>query len=352
MSFDTLFSNLAAKLFGTTSSKPGDEADAVDPELVRLAVEAVVDAVDPRLRCISAYTRKLAPGMEATIRHMRSLAKDMEAPLLLTHNAWGSDPMLNALFGNADDISSTIDRSDELRAFFEAPEYAFEDQAYLLLGALRTERNVLAPANVNGQLLQDVAQTTVSVSKHKLIAPAVDFDACRREVGMRILRRLAELALERITTISERTMALEHRKAMLGAQLRMLNLRRNGLQNLAGAAHDDAAEISAIEKELHATVENYIEAKASLATLESRIDHINAVFTAPADFVSYQKIEMRLNRMGYKVTAESDEQASDLSFGELSIGDGLKATVVFVICPRSEMPAKESMSARAARLSL
>jgi hypothetical protein len=349
MPFATLFSNVAARLFG---GAPAGGASGVEPELVQMAVEAVVEAVDPRLRTVSGYARKIAPGMASTITHMRTLARDMPAPILLSRGAWGSDPLLNAMFAAADDVPAALGRSEELRAFFESPANAALDEAHVLLGALKAERNVLAPAIVDGQLRQDVAQTTVNFSGHKVIAPGADFMACRREVGMRILKRLAELALARITAVGERATALEQRKALLGARLRMLNLRRGGLQDLAGGAHDEATEIASIERELKATVDDYVEAKASLATLESRIAHINGIFTAPADFVSYTRVALRVNRMGYKVAAGSDEQASDLTLGELSIGDGLKAVIVFVRCPRAELPARESLGARAARQGL
>jgi len=54
MAYAALFSDLAARLFGATAS----EATAVEPELVTMGVEAIVDAVDPRLRTVSGYSKK------------------------------------------------------------------------------------------------------------------------------------------------------------------------------------------------------------------------------------------------------------------------------------------------------
>ena len=347
MPFATLFSNVAAKLFGAA---PG--AGAIEPELVQMAVEAVVDAVDPRLRSVAGYARKIAPGMASTITHMRALATDMPAPIVLSRAAWAGDPLVNAMFATTGDVPTVLGRSEELRAFFSAPANAARGEAHALLGAVKTERSVFAPAIVDGQLRQDVAQTTMNFSAHRVIAPGADFAACRREVGVRILRRLAALALARITAAGARATGLEQRKAMLGAQLRMLHLRRDGLQDIAGGARNDAVQIASIERELQATVDDYVEARASLATLASRIDHVNAVFTAPADCVSYTPVGVRVNRMGYKVAADSDEPASELTLGELAIGDGLRAVIVFVRCPRAELPARESLGARAARQGL
>jgi len=346
MPFATLFSNVAAKLFGAPAA---GGTDKVEPELVKLAVEAVVDAVDPRLRVVSAYHRKIAPGVERTIRHMQAIARELPAPIELARAAWASDPLLNALFANASEVPAVLGRSKELRTLFETPANAASAEAYALLGALKEERSVFAPALVDGQLQQDVAQTTVSFAKHRLFAPATEFIACRREVGVLIFRRLAGLALERIAALGERATGLEQRKAMLGARLRMLNLRRGGIQDIASGAPDPGAEIAAIEREVKATVDDYVEAKASVATLESRFDHVNAIFNAPADYVSLAREALRVDKMGFKTAAGSSAPVSDLVLSELSIGEGLTIVIAFVRCRRAEVPPRESLSARAAR---
>jgi len=273
----------------------------------------------------------------------------LPASIALSRGAWASDAFLNTVFATANDVSIALGSSQELRDFFTAPENHAATEAHALLGMLKTERDVFAPAIVNGTLRQDVAQTTVSFSHHLLICPAADALACRREVGTRILRRLAALALERITALNERASELEQRKAMLGAQLRLLHLRRNGLEQIAHDEGDVAAEIASMERELKATVDDYLETKASLATLQTRIHHIDAIFGAPAEHVRLERITQRVNRLGYKIAASSDEPASVLTLHELSIGDGLKIVMAFVFCQRAEIPPAESLSVRGAR---
>jgi hypothetical protein len=345
MPFATLFSNVASRLFGAA---PAGATGAIEPELVQLAVEAIVDAVDPRLRGVSRYQSRIAPGAARAIAHLRSLARDLPAPLEFSRAAWSSDPQLNAFFAAAADLPALLGRSEELRAFLAAPANAAVTDVHALLAMFKTERNVFAPAFVNGALQQEVAQTTVSFDKHRLFAPAAELLDCRRQVGMLILRRLAGLALERITALGDRAVELEQRKALLGSRLRMLSLRRNGIGDISGGS-DASAEIASIERELKATVDDYHEAKASLATLETRIEHVNAIFDAPAEHVSLARTELRVNRMGYKVTEASGEQASPLTLSELSIGSGLTIVIAFVRCPRAELPPREDLIARAAK---
>jgi hypothetical protein len=346
MPLASLFSSFAARLFG--GAAPGGEA--VDPELVKMGVESVVDAVDPRLRAHSRYSAKLAPAIACTIVHLRRLAELMPEPFALSRSAWTDDPRVNAFFATPGEVPEALGASDELRAFFGAAANAAAGEAHALLGMAKSEREVFAPALVDGTLRQDVAQTTVSFSHHRLICAAPDAAACRREVGVRMLRRLAALALQRLTALEALATELEQRKALLGARLRLLRLREKGLEEIAGTPSDCAAEITSLEAELQATADEHLDARASLATLQTRIDQINAVFGAPAEHIDLARVELRVNRLGYKVAASSGEPASNLTLSELSIGDGLRAVIAIVRCARSELPSPESLAARAARV--
>ncbi len=346
MPFGTPLSHFAARLFGAAA--PG-AAEAVDPELVRMGVEAVVDVVDPRLRTLSRYPAKIGPCIAQTITYLRELGQQLPAPIALSRAAWVEDPFINAVFATRDDVPIALGDSRELRDFFAAPQNCGATEAHALLGMLKTERQVFAPAIVDGELRQDVARTTVSFSHHRLLCAATDAAACRLEVGARILRRLAELALGRIAALGDRATGLEQRKAVLGAKLRMLHLRRDGLAQIAEDLGDIVGQIASIERELQATVDDYLETKASLATLETRIEQIRAVFGTPARYLKAERTTLRVSRLGYKVPAQSDEPATQLTLHELTIGDGLKAAIAFVRCPRAELPSAEDLAVRANR---
>jgi hypothetical protein len=211
------------------------------------------------------------------------------------------------------------------------------------------EKTVLGAAHVGDAVQQEVAQKTVSFSGHRIVAPAADMLACRREVGTRILRRLAALALQRIVGREQRISELEERKAILATRLRLLTLRRGGLQGLAGDAPDESAEIESIERALKATVDDYIETKTNLATLDGTINIIDGIIGAPEAHLALATLHRRVNRMGIIVPAESSEPAADLEFNELSIGDGLRAVMALIRVARAGMPSKDDRFKDAAR---
>lgn len=345
MAVSDRLSALAARLFGTAPQVTG-----IEPDLLKIGVEAIVDTVDPRLRALSGYAQKIAPSVTHTIAHLRELGPRLPAPIALTRGAWADDALLNASFATADDVTLLLGRSPALKAFFN--ENAAAAEACALLGMLKTEREVFAPALVDGVLRQDVAQTTVSLSQHKLVCAAADAAACRREVGVLILRRLAALALQRITDLERMATELEQRKALLNAKLRLLHLRSNGLEQIVQGEGGVAAQIASIERDLKTTLDDYLETKASAQTLEARLYQIKAIFGAPEDYVRLERVALRVSRLGYKVAEGSAEPAWTLTLHELSLGEGLKAVIALVRCARDEVASAQTQAAARGRQAL
>jgi len=343
MAFADLFSDVATRLFGASAPPDADQA------LVAEAIEAIVEAVDPRIRAERKYRAKLEQGVRGTLAHMRAIAQQLPEPVVLSPASWRSEPLINALFGRSDDVTALLGRSRELYRFFDANAGCAE--AIALLAAQREERTVLAPGFVGGELRQDVAQVVVGFPQKRLIAPAPDWLASRREVGAAIFRRLAALALQEIVGKERRVKDLEERKAILGTRLRMLQLRRDGVQRALeredDPAKDPAVEIAELEKALQGTVDAFIAEKASLVTLEGTVASVRRVFEAPQKYLGLEPVALRLSRTGYRVDAGSDEPAIELNLQELFVGEGLRGVIAFVRCARSDLPPRDDALRRA-----
>ena len=340
-----MFERLAAALFGGRAAS-ATEADA---QLVAEAIEAVVDAVEPRIRHRTRYQQKLDGCVRRTIAHLRELARVPLEPVRLARAAWGSDPRVNAFFATADDVVECLGRSRELRAFFADPVNRGVEEAFGLLGMKLVEKTVFAPQLQGDAVRHDVAQVTVSFADHRLIAPAATPAATRVEVGRRIIQRLAQEALTRVVAVDLQAVELQERKAYLGARLRMLRLAQDGMEGLVGDLKTVAGEIERTEAELAQTVEGYIEAKASLATLDGYIGHIESVLGNPERHVTLRRTALTVDRMGFKVEDAAAGPVNALDLTELAIGAELKAVIAIVCCPRSELPPEVSRLAQGER---
>jgi hypothetical protein len=342
----SLFERVAGALFGGRESSA---EDATERQLIADTIELVVETVEPRVRLNPRYREKLEGCVRKTIAYLRSIGREALEPIPFARAAWNDDPRLNAFFATADDVPACLGRSRELRAFFENPSNQDVQEAYALLGMKKEERTVFGTDVQGDAVTQDVAQTAVSFSEHRLIAPSTTLAATRLEIGKRIIQRLAQVALSRIVALDMKATELQQHKAYLGARLRLLNLARDGMEGIVKDPATIAADIKAVERELKETVEGYIEAKSSLATLDGYIKRVDEVFSHPEQHVTLTHTPLRVSRMGIKVEDASAGPVNELSLAELSIGENLRGAIAIVRCPRSELPPKEDLVAKAER---
>jgi hypothetical protein len=336
-----LFDRVAAALFGSQPS--------ADAALVAETTEAIVDAVEPKVRMQSRYRQKLEPHIRRSIEHLRALGREPLEPVLLSREAWASDPRVNAFFATAEDVRASLGRSHELRSFLDQPANAGLQEAYALLGMKKEERSALGMELQGDAVQRDVAQTLVSFTGHRIVGPAATLAATRLEIGRRILLRLAQVSLTRILAADAKATELQSRKDYLGARMRLLRLAEDGMEGIVKDRATIAAEMKAVERELTQTVQGYIAAKASAATLEGYSQHIADVFSRPEEHVALTHEPLRVSRLGVRVDGDAQGPVNELALAELSIGAGFRAAIAIVRCPRAEMPSKEDMIAQAER---
>src|SRR5262249_18774651 len=154
----------------------------------------------------SGYREKLAANMMRTITHLRDLGRAPLHPVVLARDAWSDDPFLRAAFASAADVPTLIGRSEEIRAFFQ--EHAACEEVFALLHMQRVERQLFGPRLEGEMLKDDVAQTTVSFSDHRLLAPAADIAGVRLAFGHVILERLAQDVHAHVSALGEKARSL------------------------------------------------------------------------------------------------------------------------------------------------
>lgn len=340
MASASLLDRVAAALFGRSAPEP-------DQALVTEMTDLVVDTVEPKVRAHRRYRDKLEPCIRTTIAYLREVGRAPLEPLLLARSQWGADPCLKAFFASADDIPAVLGRSKDLRKFFAS--HAGADEAVALLGMRREEKTVFAPRFQGGMLMEEVTQTTVDFSGHRLLAPSLDEAQARLEVGKRMVLRLAQVAQGRILEIDRQGLKKEQHKAYLATRLQFLKLARDGAQGLVDDPGSIDRQIVEAQRALDAAVKDFIEVKSSLVTLDGYIAQIREVFAHPQQHVALTRTELRLDAKNVKVAAGDADAGQLLAFSELRIGDRPQAVVAFVRCPRAELPPAKDLLAQAER---
>jgi len=341
---DSFFDRVLSRLFGKDEAR----ADA-DQQLVAELTDAIVDTVEPRVRAHRHYRRELQDCVRTTVAWLRTIGRMPIDHVLLTPTHWGDDPRLNTFFGAPDAVTEFLARSRELRTFFDDPAHAGVQEAFALMGMRKDEKTFLGPRYEDGLMKQDVAQTAVNFSGHRLFGLAETEAQARLDMGRIIIRRLAEVALSRIIEIDRKGMTLEQQKSYLGTQLRMLKLARDGMPGLVDDPTDIDGQIRDVQSQLDENVKEFIETKSSLATLDGYIARIREVFEHPERHVVLTQSQLDVTRMNVKADEGTDEPHRSLTLAELRIGQRAPAVIAFVRCLRAELPPKEDLLAKAER---
>lgn len=140
---------------------------ALDVSL-RQAVEQTVEAVDPRLRTISDYQRKLAPVVSSALSYCQTLSENVPGPVEINQRAFSDDPMIHAMFAAPGDIGEMLGRSRELREFMADPGLGDANEFFALLGMRQREKAVMGMTLQGGIVQNDVPQRLLYFSDHTL----------------------------------------------------------------------------------------------------------------------------------------------------------------------------------------
>lgn len=148
-------------------------------ETERKTIEAVIDRVDPRLRLVSGYQRKLAKAVREAVGYCDGLVAAIPGPVEVDVRAFGSDPLVHAFFAAPEDIPRMLGTSREMRRFISSPEGRHGEVIYALIGMRRKEKTVLAPALQGEFIREGVPQRLLYFADHTLRELSQDAELTR-----------------------------------------------------------------------------------------------------------------------------------------------------------------------------
>lgn len=142
---------------------------APSPDLVtRQAIDRAVEAVDPLLKTVSGYERKLAPAVRQALSYCEELAAGIPGPIDVSPRAFSADPLVHSLFAAPGDIVDMLGKSRELRGFLADPAQGEEDELFALLGMRQREKAVMGQALQGDMVQTDVPQRLLYFADHTL----------------------------------------------------------------------------------------------------------------------------------------------------------------------------------------
>ena len=281
------------RLFDWLKPKPGLDAG------LRAKIDQAVSAVDPLIKQIAGYERRLAPAVQRALAHCSDIAARIPGPVAISRAAFATDPLIHALFSSADAIDQMFATSQCVHENF-ARLTLQTGQCCALLGMRRNEKSGFG-AELAGEIVRaDVPQRTLYFTDHTLAEPAPDEASLRKRLVDVFFDGLVRAIAEHVEAVRCEQADLDKEKAIASAQLR------------AGkSCAVQTRRLESLRARLAAT-RDALQPQRLLDTLASQLE-------APQSLLDLTPIELRVDRNG--VIRDGAGEGDLLHFAELSTRD-------------------------------
>ena len=276
---------------------------------LQAALDQVVGMADPLLRVVPNFERQLIPAVEHALGYCEGLVAALPGPIEIDRHAFGTNPLIHALFGTADDIDEMLGRSQAIRDAIRHPDAWKGEHFYAMLAARRQQKRQFGMAQQGEIIRNDVAQEVLFFSEQTLVEPSCDLETTRRKLREKALGSL-----------------------ILSFNTHVDNLRRErlGLRSDASVEHAQLAALSSLAEDEVCSVHT-----RHLAELDFRLrqntealmpEHLLVLLTdflrTPENALSLKPVSITVDRMGI-VHDHPDEadRTQTLVFPELNSRD-------------------------------
>ncbi len=329
----------------------GDDAATgilVDPTVIEARIDEVVGIVNPRLKLVPGYRRRLAPAVEQAILYCRTIEAQIPRAIEATAAMWADSPTLRAVFATARDVPMVFSRSRSVQDFFDREPDA--DQVWAALRFIRREEARVVVA-ANGDLMQrDVVRTAVSCVDKKVVLPSGCEHEARLEIRRRAFRFLVTEALRQIVSAEAACKDLSMERSILIGRLMILRGQRAGLETVVGHGGRTAGQIA----EVGASLARNEQALAACATpgdaLEQAIECIQQVLTHGADHLRIETVRLRLDQMNLIVPEGSPAAAVDIALPLVVVRSAPVISLLPCSFPRRDLIGRRTLLDDAQRL--
>jgi hypothetical protein len=308
------------------------------------AIEHVVNEINPKIRGISGYRKKLRPCVQRSLDYCTELVARVPDSIEVSSQSWRKEPVVRALFSGVDDLRSVFSDSREIHDFFD--RHADARICHVLLSMDLRERTVLGMEMHGDVLKRDVKQIAVSFADHRVVKPSLNESELKKNLEQRAFENLIRYALEKITELVAARHSLEEQQRLMEMQLRVAQLKRNSLEPLIGNRDAKSVDIQAMRQQAEHASETLRHTRARLSTLNDYIDRIEEVLGEPHTHLNVSSVSMCLNEMNIKLDEKSSSAGKVLDFSEAHLGDQLKRILLIARFPRDELLPRKDLFAK------
>jgi ribosomal protein S14 len=292
--------------------KPQPPPDAATQALI----ERAVATVDPLIRQVRGYEKKLAPAVRRSIEYCDDIAARIPGPFEISRAAFAADPMVHALFGSADDIGQMLAKSQCVRERFAELAHS-TGQCCALLGMRHREKSGFGVELTGDIVRMDVPQKTLYFSDHTLAEPAPDPAAARQHLREVLYDGLLKGFAAHVAEVRAERDGLHRDEAIANACVRSGN---------DPEAH--TRRLGALREQLRATADTLQPAQL--------LDTLAQSLATPEPYLRLDPVSISVDRTGV-ITGRGEDGAETLRFAELTSRDQRRWVVMLARIEHDEV---------------
>lgn len=324
--------------------------ERVDCTLLERTIERAVDALDPRLRALPGYRKRLRAPVATALRHTIAMVERLPEPVEISRQAYRSDPRLRAFFVSPEHMQMTIGRCTAVIEYLRAATPPEGGAIYGLLSMTCKEKNVLG-MDLRGDILQrEVAQVAVNFSDHQYLGAAASELETRRHLTRRGFDLLVEKALWDIVAARVRKAELERQRQLLQRELMVVRARNWRPEPVLAAGDPDHAQLAALESEIQTVETELLKVGVNPYAPEHSLERLAATLGDPGYWIDTRNVSLELNQMSIKPGPALTGTSHKLDLTELCFPSGNGRIVLLARFPVRELPPRRDFLAEAERL--
>ena len=301
---------------------------------VNQAIERVVDQVNPLLKALGGYRKKLFPLVERAQEYLQNLALQVPGPVLINAQTWGSDPFVNSLFSSVDRMRWILS-GPEVHNYLK--QHPLGGDCFAIIAAYPDVKNQLGVELVGETLRRDVPQTAVSFRDHEVAVVSETEDKVRRDLARGALDLFISIAAQDILEQESRIAEVRERLRIVRFKLRVAETRSHG----AGLLLDDHPDHGKEKEELKARVDelgkDLERERRGLASLDDYLNRLVELLAHPEVHLGLERVKVRLDRMNIVREGGKESAGAEIEFTRGRRGEKLARVLAIIRFPRSEV---------------
>jgi len=294
-------------------------------EMERRFIGRAVETIDPMIKTISGYERKLAPAVRYALDYCESLTAAVPGPIDINFKAFSADPLVHAFFATPGDIGFMFGKSQELRDYIASSTNILADVFYALLGMRRREKSVMGMELHGDMIRSDVPQTVLYFADHVLREFADSPDETRRLLHRSAFESLVRGFSDKVMCMHQHRQQLRNDRDMARTQM------GKNTEGLLGAGSDSHAQRrEEIEMQLRQVAESL--------SPENILKDLSAWLAEPEPHLRIDPITVSVDQMGVLTDPSPDNpQVHTLNFPELIGRDRRHWILMIARIPKDEV---------------